>query len=73
MWLGGSGEGKQRRLEVITVVESPRRSAQLSPTLLSCQQGLWNKTEIESDAQAARWEQAEDSKDLSELLVPAPG
>ena len=38
-----------------------------------------NKTEKESDAefevpaQAARCEQAEDSKDLSELLVPAPG
>lgn len=48
MRLGGNGEGKQRRLEVIIVVES---SVQLSPTLLSCyQQGLLNKTEIESDA-----------------------
>lgn len=49
MRLGGNGEGKQRRLEVIIVVES---SVQLSPTLLSCyQQGLLNKTEIESDAE----------------------
>lgn len=52
MRLGGNGEGKQRRLEVIIVVESPRRSVQLSPTLLSCyQQGLLDKTEIESDAE----------------------